>query len=267
MIRACIFDLCGTIVDKYSLIPFLSLKSTFQMKNIDINNKLIFKEMGSHKLDHIKYILNDPYVSRQWFNKYGRGHSITDVEYLFYDFHKNQEKNYNLYMNIIPETKNAIKIVQNSGIKCGITTELEFSTMDLIRNQLEESDIYLNSYVSSTCLNNVIRPIASMIIENMERLNISNPRDIIKIDDTCIGIKEGKNANCWTIGVSRWSINMGIKSFDEILELDKRTIIQKNKESRKILLQSGADFVIDTLDELPNIIDIINGRKILYRGI
>ena len=44
MIRACIFDLGGTIVDRYSLTPFLSLKKVFRNYNISVTNKLIFKE-------------------------------------------------------------------------------------------------------------------------------------------------------------------------------------------------------------------------------
>ena len=39
MIRACIFDLGGTIVDRYSLTPFLSLKKIFRDYNISVTNK------------------------------------------------------------------------------------------------------------------------------------------------------------------------------------------------------------------------------------
>jgi len=42
MIRACIFDLGGTIVDKFSYTPFLSLKKTFEQKKISIHNNLIY---------------------------------------------------------------------------------------------------------------------------------------------------------------------------------------------------------------------------------
>ena len=38
MIRACIFDLGGTIVDKYSLTPFLSLQKIFSEDNKQIGS-------------------------------------------------------------------------------------------------------------------------------------------------------------------------------------------------------------------------------------
>ena len=44
-VSACIFDLGGTIVDRYSLTPFLSLKKLFNDRNISITNDLIFKEL------------------------------------------------------------------------------------------------------------------------------------------------------------------------------------------------------------------------------
>ena len=61
-IRLAVFDLGGTIVDKYSLSPFISLKHAFKNKGIKIPNKLIFKDMGKSKLEHINDILNDKYI-------------------------------------------------------------------------------------------------------------------------------------------------------------------------------------------------------------
>ena len=53
MIRACIFDLGGTIVDRYSRSPFLSLKESFKRIKINISDDLIYKDMGKSKQEHI----------------------------------------------------------------------------------------------------------------------------------------------------------------------------------------------------------------------
>ena len=46
MIRACIFDLGGTIVDRYSITPLLSFKKLFSKKNLyeryKYSNKRLF---------------------------------------------------------------------------------------------------------------------------------------------------------------------------------------------------------------------------------
>ena len=62
VIRSCIFDLGGTLVDRYSLTTILSLKNAFQKNGIILNNKLIFKDMGIKKQDHSTIILNDKHI-------------------------------------------------------------------------------------------------------------------------------------------------------------------------------------------------------------
>ena len=77
MIRACIFDLGGTIVDKYSRTPFLSLKYTFRNIKINVPNDLIYKDMGLSKQEHIMNILNDPIISSDFKKLY---HKNPDFE-------------------------------------------------------------------------------------------------------------------------------------------------------------------------------------------
>ena len=92
MIRACIFDLGGTIVDRYSLTPFLSLKKVFRNYNISVTNKLIFKDMGKNKKDHLIDILSDQSVMNQWVNNFHRAPLKKDIDSLFDDFNKVQTK-------------------------------------------------------------------------------------------------------------------------------------------------------------------------------
>ena len=60
MIRACIFDLGGTIVDKYSLSPFRSFNGAFKKNKINIRNALIQRKHILRKyllMIHIQYII------------------------------------------------------------------------------------------------------------------------------------------------------------------------------------------------------------------
>ena len=76
MIRLCIFNLGGTIVDRYALTPLLSLKKVFDNKQIYLSNQTILKDMGIYKKDHIRSILNEPIILNQWI------HLILKMEYL-----------------------------------------------------------------------------------------------------------------------------------------------------------------------------------------
>ena len=261
-IRGCIFDLGGTIVDKYSRTPFISLKNCFQKRNVLLDDKLIFKDMGMHKLDHIKHILKDPYIRVDWKNKYGKyPEKGVDELNIFKDFNEIQRLNTIDYLDIIPETKRTIQYLHNRGIKIGTTTGFNKEITDLVRDKLNENKIYIESFVSSTCLDKPARPEPFMIQENMKRLNLENPKRILKIDDTQVGIEEGKNAGCITVGVYRWSTYMKICDVENEYRIPRNELDLKIAESKYTLSQANPDFLIRSLDELPGIIRFLDGYK------
>ena len=112
MIKACIFDLGGTIVDRYSLTPLLSLKKLFQKRNIYVTNDLIFKDMGRNKKDHINYIMNDDIILKQWFKMYNEYPSDKDINILFDHFNVIQTKYSDEMIDILPETRECIDYLQ-----------------------------------------------------------------------------------------------------------------------------------------------------------
>tara|TARA_Y100000590_G_scaffold19392_1_gene22849 strand:+ start:203 stop:982 length:780 start_codon:yes stop_codon:yes gene_type:complete len=257
-IRACIFDLGGTIVDRYSRTPFLSLKNAFQKRNIRIDDRLIFKDMGMHKLEHIHEILKDPYVCLDWMNEYGVIPTNGEEKEIYNDFNEIQKINTIEYMDILPETKYMIQYLQSQRIKTGVTTGFNKEIMNIVKNKLNDNKIFIDNYVSSTCLNAPSRPHPYMIYENMEQLQIKNPKSVIKIDDTQIGIMEGKNAGCITVGVYQWSTYMKVYDNYNLIgeELD-----YKLNESKNILSEANPDFLIKSLAELPGIIRSLNHYK------
>tara|TARA_Y100000996_G_C22427653_1_gene604215 strand:+ start:27 stop:809 length:783 start_codon:yes stop_codon:yes gene_type:complete len=258
MIRACIFDLGGTIVDRYSITPLLSLKKIFENRKIYVNNKLIWKDMGMNKKEHITNIVKDGYVSNQWTKRYKDYPDDFDINTLFNEFNEIQYKYSDEMIDILPETKQCMDYLDFNYIKTGCTTGFNKENMDIIKRKLERNSIFLDSYVSSSCLDKPSRPFPFMIEKNLENLEISDPKQVIKLDDTEIGIREGNNAGCITIGVARWSINMKIIDIEDAYGYSIFELQEKLKESRKMLKDSGADYVIDTLDELPRIIEKIN---------
>ena len=258
-IRLAIFDLGGTIVDKYSLSPFLSLKHAFKMKGLTIPNSLIFKDMGKHKYDHITDILLDEEIYKGWEITHKREPNDKDCEDIFNIFNKYQLNEGIQKIEILKETKKCIKWLGDNNISTGVTTGFNKPIMSLIRDKLYDNDIYIDKYVSSTCLGKPGRPNPYMIREIMNTLSIEDPRRVIKIDDTGVGIEEGRNAGCITVGVAKWSTNMKIKSYDE--RLSKGEYIKRLNNSREILWSSNPDYVIDSLDELPKIIKHINSEN------
>jgi len=256
MIKACIFDLGGTIVDRYSLTSLLSLRKLFINRGINLNNDLLLKGVGMNNQKHILNILNDKTILKKWFNRYKDYPDEYDVKVLLDEFNREQCGYSETIIDILPETRECIDYLGFNYIKTGCTTRFDKENMKAIQNKLERNDIYLDSYVSSEGN----KPCPFMIQENMKRLGISNPKEVLKIDDSTLGIEEGKNAGCITVAVARWSIHMNIMNISDAYEFDERypEIQDKLKHSRNVLRDAGADYVIDTLDELPRVIESIN---------
>ena len=254
-IKACIFDLGGTIVDRYSITPLKSLIETFKLHNINIRNDLIFKDMGINKKIHIGNILEDKYIFQKWFQIYKCNPDYNDVLKLHETFKTIQmEKSKNI--DIIPETYNTFEYLKNDNIKIGTTTGFDKKNADIIGKVLNTYLCKLDNIVSSTCVKKS-RPHSDMIYKNMIDLGVTNPKTMIKVDDTNIGIKEGKNAGLWTVGVARWSTYMNVlpENYNNMNDVVIGERLEKSKEKLK---QSEPDFIIETLDELPNIIKTIN---------
>ena len=57
---------------------------------------------------------------------------------------------------------------------------------------------------------------------------------------------------------------MEIASIDDAYSLLYSQLIKKNNKSKQLLEKSGADYIINTLDELPNVINDINRRNLYY---
>lgn len=268
IVKGCVFDLGGTIVDRYSFTPLLCLQRAFKGKKINVTGSIIRKDMGLSKLDHINRLFQDEDIQRQWIQYYQQRPSPGDKLSLFADFNILQERETKLNMKIIPHTAKCIRRLKQDNIVTGVTTGFDMEQTERVKWLLESENIFLDSYVSSTCLDKPSRPEPFMIFENMARLNIDDPRRLIKIDDTVSGIQEGLNAGCWTVAVSRWSSNMNVDSTEEMDQLDNLgtnnnyyQLKERINKCRQILAASGAHYVINTLAELHNVIDDINDMR------
>ena len=258
MIRLCIFNLGGTIVDRYALTPLLSLKKVFDNKQIYLSNQTILKDMGIYKKDHIRSILNEPIILNQWIHQFKSNPTDTDVTNLNAEYNIIQSEYSKSITDILPETKPCIQFLNENNIKTGCTTEHNKEVMNIIINRLNTHNIYLDSYISSTCLNKPTRPYPYMIEQTMENLSIDKPSSIIKVDDTITGIEEGKHAGCWTVGVARWSPNMNITNIHDAYYLSYKDIKRNIIDSQRKFNDAKPDFIIQTLDELPGIINRLN---------
>lgn len=262
-IRLCILDLGGTIVDKYSLSPFVSLKHAFKRKRINVKNHLIYKDMGMSKREHIQEILNDKYTRRIWYKLHGQYPNQNSVSNIYDEFIRYQMDEGIKNIDILPETKSCIKWLGDNNISTGVTTGFSKPIMSAIKEKLIDDDIHIDKYVSSTCLGSPGRPHPHMMNEIINSLSICDPRRVIKVDDSCVGLLEGKNAGTLTVGVAKWGTNMKMTEYDQDKKLSKEEYVERLKNSREELSSANPDYVIDSLDDLPRVINHINQESVI----
>ena len=263
-IRACVFDLGGTIVDRYSVSPFFSLKRAFMKNNIKISDRVILKDMGMSKSEHIGKILCDNYVQRDWFLEYDKYPDPNDADMIYEDFKVEQNKESKV-INILPETKSTFEYLKERNVKIGITTGFDKDNMDLILSRMEDEGLYVDGSVSSTCLLRS-RPYPDMMNKLKEDFKIENNYQIVKFDDTPIGIKEANNGDYWSVGVVKWSTLMEIVEPEDVMGVGLMASDEYNKRlmnARKTLIDSEADFVVNDLTKINDVFREVH-RSILY---
>jgi phosphonoacetaldehyde hydrolase len=81
----------------------------------------------------------------------------------------------------------------------------------------------------------------------------------VKIGDTVPDIEEGLNAGMWTIGVVKCGNEIGL-SESEIAQLPAAELDARLKAGHKHLRYAGAHYTVDSLAEVPALIDAINER-------
>ena len=88
-------------------------------------------------------------------------------------------------------------------------------------------------------------------------LNVYPPKLVVKAGDTVMDILEGKNAGAWSVGIIKGSNVVGLNEA-EYNALDEQAKKELHEKARKIYLDAGADYVIEDITELPEVIAKIN---------
>ena len=264
-ILTCIFDLGGTVCDKYVLAPVYAFKMVFENFGMTPSFEQIRKPMGKRKDIHIQEIFNERDICKQWVTVHNRVHTKEDHENIYKEFVPIQNDILKTFSKPFPGTKNTFQYLHDKHIFIGCTTGYTRSMMNIVLHQCQKQDIFFDVTVGGDEVKNGCRPSPDMIFRNLDVLQIENENNVVKIDDTEEGIKEGLNAGCWTVGVSRYGNYMNINSFHEEKSLSLSEIEQKNKNSAHILKQAGAHFVIDSIKELPRTIYYI--EKLMKHGL
>ena len=77
--------------------------------------------------------------------------------------------------------------------------------------------------------------------------------------DAIADIREEVNAKVWTVGVVMGSNEMGLTQ-EEAACMTRAELEYRKTQVRRRMLEAGAHYVVDTIAELPDVIDDINSK-------
>ncbi len=254
-IEAVIFDWAGTTVDYGSFAPVGAFLNAFKAHGITPTNAEVREPMGMLKRDHVKYMLNMPRISEEFQKVHGRAFTEEDVDAIY-------EKSELAILDAVkdhsepkPFVLEEIAKLRERGIKIGTTTGYTREMIDLVIPVAKEKGYSPDACFTSTEVG-AGRPNPYMVFRNMEVLKVSSTLSAMKVGDTAVDIKEGKNAGIITVGIIEGSSAMGLteEEYNALSENEK-----KAEKSRVIDIykSAGADYIIDNMSDLCNLIDEI----------
>ena len=264
-ITTLIGDWSGTFIDRGSLAPKHAVMQTFLYFGIHLTISETGAPMGVRKDEHVRQIFSTSHVQRDWLAKYNKCPNDQDIEMVYNELVKMQLKVLPLYTQLIPGTVETINHLRNNyNIKVGLTTGFTKVMSDTIVKTVGSAGLVLDSVVAGDEVYNGSRPYPNMLYKNLDILGTKNTHSVVKVDDTVVGIQEGLNAGCWTVGVRKWSTYTGYESLAHLNKASEHEIETRKNIAGYILDQSGAHYIIDDVNNLPSVIDDINKR--IYNG-
>ena len=260
-IDAVIFDWAGTTVDFGSTSPVSAFMEAFRRAGIVVTDEETRAPMGLLKRDHIRTMLRMPRIEKSWQEHYGRSPNADDVEALYADFEPALMAVLPKHCDIKPYVLETVADLREKGMKIGSTTGFTTSMMQVVAPEAAKAGYSPDTFVTADDTNGFGRPWPYMVFENMKRLGLQDVRRVVKVGDTVSDMREGKNAGLITVGVTEGSSVIGLdkESWEKLSDMDRFSL---RKKARETFFANGADFVIDTMQELLKLIKAIENDKL-----
>ena len=243
-----IFDWAGTMVDFGCCAPVSALLQAFRARGVTLSEQDVRRDMGKAKVDHVEALLRLPRVTAAWQTVNGAAPSVEDRDSIVLDLGPLMREQAGRTAKLIDGALAAVTQLRAAGFKIGSSTgytrEMMAPVLDRAAAQGYEPDHLVCSGETPHG-----RPSPLMIYKACVDLDVWPLSRVIKVDDTAVGIIEGKSAGCFTIGVAASGNGVGLstKNFNALSNVERR---ERINEAKNMLLAAGADLVIDSVADL-----------------
>lgn len=255
-IEGVIFDWAGTTIDFGCFAPVNVFLSIFKDARVEVTLDEAREPMGMLKIDHIRAMLQMPRIHTKWQEVHGKAFNEEDVHRLYEQFEHQLMISLAQYTTPIQGVLETVEWLRANNIKIGSTTGYTKEMMAVVVPEAKKKGYAPDYLVTPTDLEDFGRPYPYMIFENMRQLQLSHVKRVVKVGDTASDIKEALHAGVWAVGVMIGSSEMGV-SEEEFQQLTAEQQHQLIEKTRAKFESYGAHYMIETMQQLPQIIEVI----------
>jgi len=263
-VKGLILDWSGTTADAYVLAPAVVFVQVFQKHGVEVAMSEARGPMGLRKDLHIKAMTEIPEIRERWHDIHGQYPNQEDVDRMFEDFVPMQLDCLRNYTTLLPLVAETTQSLQKQGIKIGSSTGFVRSMVDILEEDARKQGYTPDASVAGDEVINGARPKPFMVYRNLDIMDVHPIQSVIKVDDTVSGVGEALEAGCWGVGIARYSNYMDMDTLEEADSLSEDEIKRRLTHTRDLLQKAGAHYVIDTWEQMPDVIEDVNIR--LGRG-
>ena len=257
-LKGVILDWAGTVIDYGSCAPVAAFREVFRGAGVEITVTEAREPMGMAKRDHIAAVLALPAVRERWTRARGGSPTDDDVDHLYGQFQPAQLRCLTRYGELIPGTVDTIATCRRRGLKIGSSTGYTRQLMEVVLAEAARQGFQPDAVLCADDIH-VGRPAPWMCFENARRMDIFPMSAIVKVDDTSVGVEAGRNAGMWSVGVTLSGNLVGL-TLDEIQRHDPEDLRGQIAAAEERLRSAGAHFTVNTIADLPPVLDEIESR-------
>lgn len=234
----------------------------FSEFGVDVSLEEARGPMGMGKWDHIRTLCNQPQIAERYRAMFNRLPTDEDVTALYERFMPLQIEKIALHSAVIPGALEAIAALRDKGLKIGSCSGYPAVVMAKVV-ELARQNGYVADHVVATDEVPNGRPYPAQALANVIALGISDVAACVKVDDTWPGILEGRSAGMWTVALTCSGNALGL-TYEQFKALPADELAAQRTRIGQLFEGSRPHYLIDTIVELPAVIEDINAR--LSRG-
>ncbi|MGE8461638.1 MAG: phosphonoacetaldehyde hydrolase [Pseudomonas capeferrum] len=257
-LQAAILDWAGTVVDFGSFAPTQIFVEAFAEFDVQVSIEEARGPMGMGKWDHIRTLCNVPDIAERYRKVFGRTPTDDDVTALYNRFMPLQIEKIAVHSALIPGALDTLTGLRQGGLKIGSCSGYPKVVMDKVV-ALAAQNGYVADHVVATDETPNGRPWPAQALANVIALGIDDVAACVKVDDTVPGILEGRRAGMWTVALVCSGNALGL-TWEGYQALSAEALESERKRIHALFASSRPHYLIDIINELPEVIADINQR-------